>query len=515
MGRTDASVTRSWGRRVLRWSLGLVTVAASALGGIVLLYAIQARLLLPDLRAWHRVRLEEEFRAGARGAPESFEDYRRLEERLIAELRRKVVDDPVAADAFALGRYNPKSIPARLALDTVHNHSYELIPPGPPRGAVLLVHGLSDSPYSMRGIAETFLAGGYHVVVLRLPGHGTIPASLRDVTWKDWYAAVTLAARYTAGRAGTGNPFLAGGHSTGAALLSLYAVRAVSDDTLPRPERLYLVSPAIGISPFAVLTNVVAGLSFLPVFEKSQWIDVRPEYDPYKYNSFPVNAGNQIYSLTHVLHGELLDAVKGGRLDRMPRFLVFQSVVDSTVTASEVVLGLLNLLPPNGSELVAFDVNGREELEGLVNPRFREGLERLRSTAELPFRLTIVGNRRDGSNSIALYTRDAGAAAGGEATAGGGVTAEREEDLPLEWPRGVFSLGHVALPIPHDDPVYGLDPPPDAVPRYPLGAFPGRGEAGALLVPLDAFARLRCNPFFSVIRARIVESLTKPETAAR
>ena len=498
MGRNDTKPRRPWHRRLGRWVLTLAALAAGALGGIVLLYAIQARMLLPDLRAWHRVRLEEEFRAGARGAPESFEDYRRLEERLFAELRRKVVDDPAAADAFALGRYNPKSVPARLALETVHNRSYELAPSGPPRGAVLLVHGLSDSPYCMRGMAETFVSQGFDVVVLRLPGHGTIPASLTDVTWKDWYAAVVLAARYTAGRAGTGHPFLAGGHSTGAALLSLYAVRAASDEALPRPERLYLVSPAIGISPFAVLTNIVAGLSFLPAFEKSKWIDVRPEYDPYKYNSFPVNAGNQIYSLTHVLRGELLEAAKEKRLDRMPRFLVFQSVVDSTVTASEVVHGLLNQLPPNGSELVAFDVNGREELEGLVNPRFHEGLQRLRSSP-LPFRLTVVGNRPDGSNAIALFTRE---------PAG---TAEREEDLPLEWPRGVFSLGHVALPIPPDDPVYGLDPPPDAVPRYPLGAFPGRGEGGALLVPLDAFARLRCNPFFSVIRSRIIASLEAPQ----
>jgi len=182
MRGNDMTPPRSWHRRLGRWFLTLAALAAAALGGIVLLYAIQARLRLPDLRAWHRVRLEEEFRAGARGAPGSFEEYRRLEERLFAELRRKVVDDPAAADAFALGRYNPKSIPARLALDTVHNRSYELVPGGPPRGAVLLVHGLSDSPYCMRGMAETFLAQGFDVVVLRLPGHGTIPAALTDVT---------------------------------------------------------------------------------------------------------------------------------------------------------------------------------------------------------------------------------------------------------------------------------------------------------------------------------------------
>lgn len=488
-----------WRRRLGKLFLAVAALALSALGGIVLLFAIQARVRLADLHAWHKVRLEEEFRAGARGTPATFEDYRKLEDRLFAELRRKVLDDPRAADPFLLGRFHPGSVPERLALDSVHNHSYELTPATPPRGAVLLVHGLSDSPYSMRGIAQVFLEQGFDVVALRLPGHGTIPGALRDVTWQDWYAAVALAARYTASRAGAGHPFLAAGHSTGAALLSLYAVRAAEDESLPRPERLYLVSPAIGISPFAVLTNIVAGLSFVPAFEKSQWIDVLPEYDPYKYNSFPVNAGNQIYSLTHVLQKALDEASERKRLDRMPRFTIFQSLVDSTVTASEVVKGLLLRLPGTGNELVVFDVNRREEMEGLINPGPSAALQNLRSSPSLPFRLTIVGNRSDGTNAMALFTRDAGAP--------GGAGGEREQDLPLAWPRGIFSLGHVALPIPPDDPVYGIEPPADANPRYALGAFQARGESGALLVPLAAFSRLRSNPFFSVIREEIVASL--------
>ena len=276
---------------------------------------------------------------------------------------------------------------------------------------------------------------------------------------------------------------------------SFDAYRALEDGSLPQPERLYLVSPAIGITPFAALTNVAAGLSFLPAFEKSKWIDVRPEYDPYKYNSFPVNAAKQIYNLTRVLHRELLAAEKDGLLDRMPKVCVFQSVVDSTITAQEVVRGLLAHLPANGHELVAFDVNRREALEGLLAPGPLEDLERLRNEPSLPFRLTIVGNRPDGTARVATYTREAG---------------EREiteHDLPLEWPRGVFSVGHVSLPFPPDDPVYGLEPAGGGTLRFNLGAVPARGEDGALLVPLGMFARLRSNPFFDVIRAKVVESL--------
>ena len=71
----------------------------------------------------------------------------------------------------------------------------------------------------------------------------------------------------------------------------------------------------------------------------------------------------------------------------------------------------------------------------------------------------------------------------------------------------MFSLGHVALPFPPDDPVYGLDPPTGGALAFNLGAVPARGESGALLVPLGMFARLRSNPFFDVIRAKVVESL--------
>lgn len=489
----------AWLRWIVKGLLALAGLAAFVVGGIVVGFALQARFRLPELRAWHRLTLREEFRAG-RAA--SFPDYLKLEDRLFDEVRRRILDDPAAADRLPLGRYNPSSLASRWALQTRYNRSYELTPASP-RGSVLLVHGLSDSPYSMRALAETFFAQGFDVVVLRLPGHGTIPSGLLDVAWNDWFAAVTLAAKYAASRRGNG-PFLAGGHSTGAALLTLYAVRSMGDSSLPRPSRLYLVSPAIGISPFAAMTNVVAALSPLPYFEKSKWIDVQPEYDPFKYNSFPVNAGNQIHRLTRVLAAEIGRAQEQGRLDGMPRVLVFQSLVDATVTSAEVVHGLLDRLPPRGHELVVFDVNRRAEMAGFLSPGPTEALKNLETAAGLPFRTIVVANRPDGSSAVHERIREAGEA------------PERDEELPLAWPKGVVSVGHVSLPFPPDDPVYGLDPKPGEgdPPVYPLGSLAVRGESGALLVPLAAFSRLRSNPFFDVIRATVERTLAEDAAAA-
>jgi len=87
------------------------------------------------------------------------------------------------------------------------------------------------------------------------------------------------------------------------------------------------------------------------------------------------------------------------------------------------------------------------------------------------------------------------------------------EKLPLAWPAGVISLGHVAIPFPPDDPVYGLAPRSEDGLVFPLGSFPARGEAGALVVPLATFARLRSNPFFDVIRAKVIESCRADQPA--
>ena len=167
---------RLWLLRPLRYLAG---IAAVVIATIVLVYAVQARVGLPELHAWHRVLLHEEAGDERQAAFESFEAYLQQEARLFAELRERVYAGP-EADTFALGRYKPHSVVAELALETPYNRTYELAPEGEPRGSVLLMHGLSDSPYSMRGMAETFQSRGYYVVALRLPGHGTVPSSLRE-----------------------------------------------------------------------------------------------------------------------------------------------------------------------------------------------------------------------------------------------------------------------------------------------------------------------------------------------
>ncbi|QDP97626.1 alpha/beta fold hydrolase [Microlunatus elymi] len=55
---------------------------------------------------------------------------------------------------------------------------------------VLLIHGFTGSPASMRPWAEQLAAAGYRVRVPRLPGHGTSWQELNLTRWQDWYATV-------------------------------------------------------------------------------------------------------------------------------------------------------------------------------------------------------------------------------------------------------------------------------------------------------------------------------------
>jgi len=59
---------------------------------------------------------------------------------------------------------------------------------GGPDG-VLVLHGFTGNPSSVRGLAEKLADAGFTVEVPLLPGHGTALADLVAVEWGDWAAA--------------------------------------------------------------------------------------------------------------------------------------------------------------------------------------------------------------------------------------------------------------------------------------------------------------------------------------
>ena len=77
-------------------------------------------------------------------------------------------------------------------------------PGGGPHG-VLVLHGFTGSPVSMRPLAEAFAAAQFTVELPRLPGHGTAVEDMVETGWDDWLteaerALVALQARVPDGR---------------------------------------------------------------------------------------------------------------------------------------------------------------------------------------------------------------------------------------------------------------------------------------------------------------------------
>jgi carboxylesterase len=70
---------------------------------------------------------------------------------------------------------------------------------GSDRG-VLVLHGFTGNPSSMRSIAEHAAAAGYTVELPRLPGHGTTIEDMMTTTWDDWSSAALAAYDELAGR---------------------------------------------------------------------------------------------------------------------------------------------------------------------------------------------------------------------------------------------------------------------------------------------------------------------------
>ena len=70
------------------------------------------------------------------------------------------------------------------------NMPFELSPSHSSDKAILLVHGLGDSPYSFSDIGISLRDRGFHVQSLLLPGHGSKPDDLKQANYDDWQTIV-------------------------------------------------------------------------------------------------------------------------------------------------------------------------------------------------------------------------------------------------------------------------------------------------------------------------------------
>jgi alpha-beta hydrolase superfamily lysophospholipase len=478
--------------RPLRWALVLVAVILAT----VFVARSWEAWTGPDLSPWHTFVPDEAGEDELAGM--DWAEYLTREDALFAVVAREVTARLEPEDQVSENRFHAGSPLYPPAFATDWNRSFVLVPDGPVRGAAVLVHGLTDAPFSLRHVAELYRDRGFVAVVPRMPGHGTVPGGLANAVWPEWLAATRLAVREAVRLAGADVPLHLVGYSNGGALVTKYTLEALESPDLARPDRLVLISPMIGVTAFARFANIAGWPAIFPAFVKAAWLDVMPEFNPFKYNSFPVQAAVQSYRLTRAVQGDLERMGRAGALAAMPPVLTFQSVVDATVSTRAVIAALYERLPENGSELVLFDVNRGAGVSPVLRPAADTAVERLLPPVPRAFTTRIVTTEARGSYRAVAEVVEAGA------------SDARVEPLDAIYPRDVFSLSHVALPFPLSDGLYGTAPDPVEDFGVSIGTLASRGEFGVLGVSLDMFARMYSNPFFDDLAARIDAGITGP-----
>ena len=460
--------------------------------GIVGLYAYQISQS-PAIEPWHTAPLDADFRSEGPNGIRDFDAYLKMEDRLFDQLQEQVVKRVPTTAAYRLNRYSTGSLVNPDTQTINWNRSFEMFA-RPTVGGILMLHGLSDSPYSMRNLGRFLSSRGFRILGLRLPGHGTAPSGLVHATWKDFAVATRIAAKYLKEQLEVGQPLYILGYSNGAALAVEYSLSVLEGEALPPADGLILLSPAIGVPRVAALAKWQGRLAEVPGLEKFGWAPILPEFDPYKYNSFAVSAGQQIYELTSDLIERVHLSSVRDNWNQFPRVVAFQSAADATIPPDSIVENFMRHLQSADHELILFDVNRFAEASPLLNPGAGALSQQYLNDPNLPFDLTVVTNRDPQTREIVALRKSARR------------NSAQSSPLGMRWPPGMFSLSHIALPFPPTDPLYGelRSENPDEI---SLGSVELRGERGVLVIPANYFLRLRYNPFFEYLQERIIAAL--------
>ena len=170
------------------------------------------------------------------------------------------------------------------------NAPFELKPDVPTNKAVLLVHGLGDSPFYFSDIAQSLVDDGYLVQVLLLPGHGSKPEDMLLPSYADWqyivdHYAELLTSQY--------DEVWLGGYSTGA---NLVTINAIENDNI---AGLLLFSPGFqSRTPFLEkLTPIIASVM--------DWGYQTQETNFSRYNSVTFNGAIAYSDSANILREKL------------------------------------------------------------------------------------------------------------------------------------------------------------------------------------------------------------------
>lgn len=204
-------------------------------------------------------------------------------------------------------------------LEVSHQLPFEIRPVKPNGKGILMIHGFTDSPYNFSDIAKSLAEKGFLVRAVVLPGHGTKPEDMLDVTIKDWDRLIDEQTRMMA--RDVSEVYLAG-FSTGANL----AVHEAYENK--EVDGLILFSPALSVRTGMVHLVPLAGL-FMNWLKSPE--EVAGGVTPFRYRTVPLQALNTFKDSMDSAMGRL-----SGSVYEKP-VLVFMAEHDSIVNTQELL----------------------------------------------------------------------------------------------------------------------------------------------------------------------------------
>jgi carboxylesterase len=193
---------------------------------------------------------------------------------------------------------------------------------------VLLCHGFTGNPHSLRPWAEYLADAGLSVSLPRLPGHGTTWQEMARTRWEDWYAEVNRAFDELRGRAD--QIFVMGLSMGGCLALRLAEVHG------PAISGLVLVNPSVTAD--TKLFALARALKLLVPSLKGIGSDIKKEgVTELAYDRIPVRAAATLPGLWR--------GTKDGLADITQPVLVYHSTADHVVGPASLEV-LRAALPP-------------------------------------------------------------------------------------------------------------------------------------------------------------------------
>ena len=211
----------------MRWAIRLLLAGLFAALLVVGGGAFSAVRRLPDLQPWHELQTTLEPTAAEITAAFTLDDYLRREDAVFREVRERIEGPASAgADASIANRYvtTSRSHPMRLGTDW---NRTQVLDTAQPLGGALLLHGLTDSPYSMRSIAARLHDRGFYTVshAHARTRHGARRTGPSD-RGKTGAPLSRWACEKCGKRIGPSAPLILVGYSNGGALVAKYALDA-------------------------------------------------------------------------------------------------------------------------------------------------------------------------------------------------------------------------------------------------------------------------------------------------